>query len=287
MFVGRRRGIPILHVAFNPNKHRCISRETGQWLYWGMCTTLADLEIAVAHWARREHIPRDKVVISRIDFAINQNDPSEAARWKKRCDLLIACFNVMHDVGDKQQYYGSTQTTLRAKNNRTQSGIMQLEVYNKAIQQEKNGAIWRFEIRCDTSAARSAKRLKTPQELFQRMLCELAVLPDYYDATLSRMNENLLHVYQSGNHLQRNTFIKSHQDRFFSRGQVEDFCELSGAKHPKKAAKNYLDRYEHLCLTKSELQQFVWELYRSIEMCLKNEACWPNDLELVNPVEPG
>lgn len=147
-------------------------------------------------WARQEAISEDAVQHIRVDFTVDCcEDGEQGERFRKSCDLLIACFKAKHAVKEKADYYGQTQMTMKPKNNKAKYGAFELERYNKGIQQESEEALWRFEIRHMENKNRRRK-LYDPAERLKIMQEELLSLPAYYGKTMQKMDEGLIARYE-------------------------------------------------------------------------------------------
>ena len=133
----------LLNIRFNPNNHHQVSKETGAVLYWGRCKSYPDYLKMQDSMADHIGIPVEDFDTIRVDFTIDHMDEQTADRFKKLCDLMITCFTVRHNIGRKHQYRGTTIMTHEAKNTKARHGQLEFEVYNKGIQQERNGALWR------------------------------------------------------------------------------------------------------------------------------------------------
>ena len=94
-------------------------------------------------WSDRVGIPMENIDTIRVDFTIDHMDGYTADLFKKCSDLLVTCFTVRHNVSRKHQYRGTTIMTQEAKNTKAKHGQLEIEVYNKGIQQERNGTLWR------------------------------------------------------------------------------------------------------------------------------------------------
>ncbi len=160
----------MLNIRFNPNKHHQVSKETGATLYWGRCKSYPDYLKMQESMADHIGIPVEDFDTIRVDFTIDHMDEETADRFKKLCDLLITCFTVRYNIGRKHQYRGTTIMTQEAKNTKARHGQLEIEVYNKDIQQESNGALWRLEIRHGVG---TQPKPYPPHEHLQRMMEEL------------------------------------------------------------------------------------------------------------------
>lgn len=176
-----------LNIRFNPNNHHQVSRETGAVLYWGRCKSYPDYLKMQESMADHIGIPVEDFDTIRVDFTIDHMDEQTAGRFKKLCDLLIACFTVRHNIGRKHQYRGTTILTQEEKNTKAHHGQYEIEVYNKGIQQESNGALWRLEVRHGVGTQPKAY---LPHEHLQLMMEELEALPDFFSEACTTMNRH-------------------------------------------------------------------------------------------------
>lgn len=138
-------------------------------------------------WANSVNISTEDIYTIRVDFTIDHMDDPTADRFKKYCDLLIACFTVRHKVGRKHQYRGTTIMTQEAKNTKARHGQLEIEVYNKGIQQERNGSRWRLEIRHGVG---TQPKPRPPHEHLMIMWDELKELPRFYHDACTAMNKH-------------------------------------------------------------------------------------------------
>jgi len=268
-------------LRFNPNKEQIVSLYSGNIVRLGNCRSLADFEAILGRWAQRSGFKRDDIDITRVDFTLDCNDADAAPLFRKLCDLTIAAFIVRHEISNKHQYWGETTVSRLPKNNKAVWGQIELERYNKSIQQPEHGALWRMEIRY-------SKNMKHPDRaqpedmrgMLEALIEELNGLPAYYEAVQERMNAALLEQYVemqrgSTSNIKVNQFLQQNNDRIFSRSQVRHFFKSIGVQNLKKqkgCANNYSDRYAHLYIGKKEFCNFISWIIEEIQTWVKNDV---------------
>lgn len=216
-----------------------------------------------------------------MDFAIDYDAQEGADRFRQMCDMLILAFNVKHNVSDKNQYYGGTQTTMEHKNNKTKWGPFEIECYRKCIQKQESNVQWRLELRYMQSKRRQKRRIyRDIMPMLDELRSELRTLPDYFEEAQVVMNATLADKFRenvagSGKTIKLNDFIFLNRDRVFSREQLKGlFKELgNGEEHAaRQAAYNYCKRRKaHRLISKNEFTAFVNALDAGIETWVKND----------------
>lgn len=272
-------GAPVQYLRFNPNGLKVYSRQSSRNVSIGDCESLADFRLHVADWARLEDVPTEAIAFSRADFAVDYCTEEGAERFRQLCDMLILTFNIKHDVQEKEQYYGETQTTMEHKNNRTKAGQFEFECYRKCVQKRGSGVQWRLEMRYIQNKRRQKRKLyRDILPMLEELRVELRTLPDYYQAAQAAMNTTLVRKFQesvagSGGAVRLNEFIFLNRDRVFSWWQLGDLFAKLGSKNSDNSRRNYRKgREKHRFICKKDFGDFVKMLDESIESWVKNDT---------------
>lgn len=269
---GKHKGEPVYYLRFDPNELKVYSKQTSRHVPIGDCESLADFRLHVADWARVEGLPLEAIAFSRVDFAADYCTPEGADRFRQLCDMLILAFNVKHDVPEKDQYYGETQTTMKHKNNKTKCAPFEIECYYKPIQKQGSPVEWRLEMRYVPSKRKKTSKLYTDiLPMLKALQAELRTLPDYYEDAQKAMNTTLVRKFKeslagSGGAVMLNDFIFLNRDRVFSLDQLKGLFAELGSSQVKQAAYNYAKRRKaHRLIRKQEFTAFIEMLDKSIE----------------------
>lgn len=272
---GRINGEQVRYLKFNPNAYKQLSPNRDHYIPLGDCESMKDFELHVIDWAEHEGIPIENVRFVRVDFATDCKS-GNGDYFRKLCDMLILAFNVKHKVKAKDQYYGSTQISMEHKNNKAKWGAFEFECYNKAIQQESEGASWRLELRYVQDKRRKRdKPMESIAPMIDVIQRELRSLPDYYEKAHAVMNENLLINYHAKRAKHRgglSRFISDNDDRIFSRDQIKGLFELAGESNPGEAARRYCKRHKgHDLIDQHDFEKFINIIDSGISEWVKND----------------
>lgn len=245
------------------------------------CHSLEAFSQIVSGWAEAEGFTHDDVRFSRIDFAFDNFNPANADQFKKLCILLGAIYAVKYDVPATDQSWFTTIISILFKGIHVQSSRLPVSVnlYLKKIQDPKRGAIWRLELRY-IRTPRNKSRLQDPESMLSAIIEELRTLPDFYEATLEKLNESLANKFvelgfDAKNSLAGNQFLSVHRERLFLREQARDFFKILSDDMDEKSlidrVNNFSDRYKIQYISKSSLRRFVDELIMNIENFINGE----------------
>ncbi|MBQ4264807.1 MAG: hypothetical protein IJB85_04775 [Clostridia bacterium] len=245
------------------------------------CHSLEAFSQIVSGWAEAEGFTPDDVRFSRVDFAFDVFNPDNADQFKKLCILLGAIYAVKYDVPATDQSWFTTIVSLLFKGIHVQSPRLPVSVnlYLKKIQDPKRGAIWRLELRY-IRTPRNKSRLQDPESMLNAIVDELRTLPDFYEATLEKLNESLANKFvelsfDAKNSLVGNQFLSVNRERLFSREQARGFFKILSEDTNEKAlidrVDNFSDRYKVLYVSKAAFQRFVDELIMNIEIFINGE----------------
>lgn len=276
---GMHKDEPVCYLRFNPNGLKVYSRQSSRDVPIGDCESLAEFRLHVADWARVEEVPPEAIAFSRADFAVDYYAEDGAERFRQMCDMLILAFNIKHDVQEKEQYYGATQTTMEHKNNRTKAGPFELECYRKCVQKRGSGIQWRLEMRYIQNKRRKNRKLyRDILPMLETLRAELRTLPDYYMEAQAAMNATLVKKFResvagSGGAVRLNEFVFLNQDRVFSWKQLKSLFAELGSKNPDNSARNYRKgRKGHHMITDKDFRNFIEMIDASIESWVKNDT---------------
>lgn len=139
---------------------------------------------------------------------------------------------------------------------------IELILYNKAIQQESDGALWRFEIRfMYEDRFKGIADKSSPVEALQILSNNIWDLRQYYYEAISKLTECMIRdfkEYRSAYPAEANCYqyLLINRDRLFLASQVKDFLEGIGHGSPKRGKKWFFEKYGdafNLAKSKTEL----------------------------------
>lgn len=275
---GMYKGFPICYLRFDPNTLKVYSKQTNRYLKMGNCESHADFRLHLNDWGRVEVLPPEAIALSRTDFSVDYMVKEGADDYRQMCDMLILAFNAKHDVPEKDQYYGETQTTMKHKNNKTKWGPFEIECYYKPIQTNGSPVEWRLELRYQSKMEKECKLYRDVLPMLDELRTELRTLPDYYEKAQNMMNTTLVNKFEesragSGGTVRLNEFIFLNRDRVFSWKQLQDLFSRLGSDDPKNATRNYhRPRKAHTLITKKKFAKFISIVDSMIESWVKNNT---------------
>lgn len=212
----------------------------------------AVLELGLENW---EYV--------RVDFRIDQlKDNYEELRKLNR--LLITGLSVLYGMNNRYEsddFLTEDKLTIRAGNAR-----LQVENYNKALQEPQNPTQNRLELRTLRVYESGGKDL---YQLVEDWKGRLQHVLENFDTVQDNCNRNLLHRYevetQNRSIRKLSDFICLHQNRIYCRPQLVGLLTAIGVKNPGKAANNYRTRLKGLeYFSKADLKTYIEKILQSL-----------------------
>ena len=270
-YTTNRKGEMVRHMRFNPNKNILRAQHGEESTPCEECICLIQFE-KYLHTCLIEEGVLSVSQMARLDFKIDYSNSQALDSWVKICDLLIGAFIVKHHVSEKNQYRCTTVIEGRHKSTKATWGRYELENYNKAIQQERNGNQYRFEIRClDTNNKSVVAVLRGLQK-------ELKSLEHYYKTALSEWNMVLYKRWidkqaHTQDAIRLNEFIRWNDNQIFSRNQMRDLYALAyNGTPPKRGVDNYCRNNEHLFISETQFLEHIKQICKAIDIYISGDV---------------
>lgn len=269
-------------LKFNPNNDGERS-EFGTLHKFGDCESLSDFEYSLNQWAASEELNRNDIDVCRIDFAVNFLKHETADHWCKLSDATTIAFCYTHNVKPKDQYWGHAITTMDEKNLKATWGRYEIERYNKKLQDSRNQAIWRLELRYGIDYSRNHRKAETPAQMLDKLRSEVLKLKsrEAFDRMIEGQNACLYHdfVMKYGRNAKTHTmnmYVSENSERIFSTEQLRELYRLFGCQsNLNDVVKNYCKRYDYSdFITYNEYATFIQQIADAITDWVENEARW-------------
>jgi len=270
---------------YNPNLESVRSPYSRNMVRIGNCLSLSAFEKLLTEWAKNQNYERSDIGIKRADFAIDCRRSEDADLFRKLSDLLIAAFIVSRNVKERDEFYSESFMTLKHKSFKAtapKQGV-EIEKYNKLLQDPRVGAFWRLEFRYRFPR----KKTGDVNTALNQLIRELKILPRFYGAALNELNKNLFEQFielqaQSDDKLHANQFVLQHSSRFFNHLQVRKFLAMAHGITEKQAecrAKHYVARHRHLFISKKMFQAFVKAIIEQMQK-YTNDGTFSDNLKI-------
>ena len=259
----KRQDVPWLTSVFTPQGSPWhIYKLNLNHMGGGDIWSLAEFEILIQQAAHIMELDSWEYV--RVDFRLDQYiDNYDELRKLNR--LLITGLSIMCGMGNRfesDDFLTENQLTITAKGQR-----LEVENYNKALQEPTNPAKNRLEVR--TLRVYEFGTKKDLYHLIEDWKDRLQQVVDNFDKVQDECNRNLLKRYQKETAIKSirklSDFIWLHQSKIYCRPQLVKLLEALGARNPDKAANNYKSRIkglEYFC--KADLKAYVDKISQSL-----------------------
>jgi len=151
---------------------------------------------------------------------------------------------------------------------------IEVEYYNKKKEsQNKYPCKARLEFR--------AKKLniESPKDLLQLWFTRFDKLTRHFDKLQEKNNCNMLQYYpkwleanypKGENRNALTAFVREHQNLFFTKIQIENFCSLLGIANPQSRAKNIIQSAKIECISYNNIKTYINKIRESIIFYFNN-----------------
>ena len=211
-----------------------------------------------------DSIALDEPIKSRIDFRFDSFDDNynELAKLNK---VLLLLITVKYKVSNR--YKSQDLLTEEALTMRIQNKYIEVENYNKGLQEPEGAVKNRLELR--SKALRSdilegAKEFKEFDKWCDRL--DKSVTVDNLDVLVSDTNKALIERFKEWSKLKGHTlsnFIVHYENCFYTMPQLKDFLKQVGIKDYVQSAKDYKKKYGLEFFSLKEIESYKVELIES------------------------
>lgn len=259
----KRNDVPWLTSVYNPQGSPWhIYKLNLNHMGRGDILSLAEFESLIQQAAAEMQLESWDYV--RVDFRLDQTiDNYEELRKLNR--LLITGLSIL--CGMSNRYESDDFLTEDKKTIKAGSDRLQVENYNKALQEPTNPTKNRLELR--TLRVYEFGTKKDLYQLVEDWKGRLQHVLNNFDKMQDECNRNLLNRYQkeasNGTVRKLSDFIWLHQSKIYCRPQLVKLLTAIGAKNPDKAANNYKSRLkslEYFC--KADLKAYIDKISQSL-----------------------
>lgn len=214
----------------------------------------------------------------RVDFRIDQTD-NNYEELQKLNRLLITGLSILYGMNNR--YESGDFLTEDKKTIRAESERLQVENYNKALQEPTNPTQNRLEFR--TLRVYEYGPTKDLYHLIEDWKDRLQSVLDNFDRVQDECNRSLLNRYEvetkSRSIRKLSDFVWLHQGKIYCRKQLVKLLTAIGARNPDKAADNFKSRTKGLeYFSKADLEAYIDKISESLTIFqnfgeyLKNEC---------------
>lgn len=190
-------------------------------------------------------------VKTRLDFKIDSFDNNYNALLKlNKLLILLLC----EQYRLKNRYESRDPLTLENLTIRAQNSRLEIENYNKAIEEPNGNVKNRLELR--------AKNLNNGDEETEfHKWCERlkkSATPQNFNKVLNKLTSALVDKYNSeSSKIYVSEFLYKYENSIFSTVQLADFYRRLGYKDPEQQAKKYKRRRKIECFSLRDIQLYI------------------------------
>lgn len=216
----------------------------------------------------------DDVIKSRIDFRFDSFDDNYNSLMKLNKVLLLLIV-VKYKV--KSKYKSQDLLTEEELTMRIQNKYIEVENYNKALQEPEGEVKNRLELRSKALTADISENTKEYKE-FDKWCARLdkVVTTNNFNTLISKTNNALVKRYkewieQDGCTL--SNFIVCRKDCFYTKQQLEEFLMLIGVKDYVQSAKYYKRKYKIEFFSLKDIELYKNKIIESGARFFDNKKC--------------
>ena len=257
----KRKDVPWLTSVYNPQGSPWyIYRLNMNHTSYGEVLSLDSFEFLIQQAAAELGLENWEYV--RVDFRIDQSiDNYESLRKLNR--LLITGLSILYGMDNRYEsddFLTEDKLTIRAGSDR-----LQVENYNKSLQEPTNPTKNRLELR----TLRVYESGKDLYQLVEDWKDRLQRVIDNFDLVQDECNKNLLNRYQTETENRSirklSDFIWLHSSKIYCRPQMVKLLTAIGVRNPKTAANNYRNRLKGMeYFSKADLKAYVDDILESL-----------------------
>lgn len=257
----KRKDVPWLTSVYNPQGSPWyIYRLNMNHTSYGEVLSLDAFEFLIQQAAAELGLENWEYV--RVDFRIDQSiDNYESLRKLNR--LLITGLSILYGMDNRYEsddFLTEDKLTIRAGSDR-----LQVENYNKSLQEPTNPTKNRLELR----TLRVYESGKDLYQLVEDWKDRLQRVIDNFDLVQDECNKNLLNRYQTETENRSirklSDFIWLHSSKIYCRPQMVKLLTAIGVRNPKTAANNYRNRLKGMeYFSKADLKAYVDDILESL-----------------------
>lgn len=257
----KRKDVPWLTSVYNPQGSPWyIYRLNMNHTSYGEVLSLDAFEFLIQQAAAELGLENWEYV--RVDFRIDQSiDNYESLRKLNR--LLITGLSILYGMDNRYEsddFLTEDKLTIRAGSDR-----LQVENYNKSLQEPTNPTKNRLELR----TLRVYESGKDLYQLVEDWKDRLQRVIDNFDLVQDECNKNLLNRYQTETENRSirklSDFIWLHSSKIYCRPQMVKLLTAIGVRNPKTAANNYRSRLKGMeYFSKADLKAYVDDILESL-----------------------
>jgi len=206
---------------------------------------------------------KQRTKIIRLDFNVDMLDETKVAHWVKLNDLLCMTFVCKHGETKKNHMRTVTLDGGEHKSTKVVHGRMEIECYNKGIENPGLGIAYRLELR-----HKDMKKALNPVDVLKHWQKELRGLPQFYDEALQRWTEGLIAGWNSHDSYRNMAqYLQCNAGLLYKRSQVlEIYRQCSDSTNPNAAADRWSNQNpDRDFIGKGELIGHVNGLCQAIE----------------------
>lgn len=209
------------------------------------------------------------VVKTRIDFRFDDYDTSYFDSYKLN-KLLILLVAEHYNINNR--YQSCDLLTAECKTVRVQNQYLELECYNKALEEPESSIKTRLEVRSKKlydDTHEDTKELDELEKWMKRLEKVAANTSNAYTRLVNTLNNNLIVRYRElkskGKVVSVNEFITKYEDFIFTRRQLTDLYNRLGYKSPEVQASKYKRTHKLECYSLKQIQDYVKAIRRSAD----------------------
>ena len=209
-------------------------------------------------------------VKTRIDFRIDSFDDNYNDLLKLN-KLLILLISEQYKVNNR--YESRDPLTLQELTIRVQNERIEVENYNKAIEEPDGDVKSRLEFRSKKLYDDTAEAVKEKREF--NLWCERldkSVTAENFDRLQKKLTDILVNEYKkvAQNGVTVNQFLYKYENSIFTSRQLTEFYSQLGYKDPEQQAKKYKSRHKVEYFSMKNLADYVKKIKSSGAVFFKN-----------------